>query len=318
MKTRMINQMAITSALVMLLASCSPQSSKEAQQSFQTNSSQSNIVGGVDADLDYQKTNGIAGLMMISKNSKNEESISVCTTSLIAPQVVVTAAHCLVLDQDQELVAALIVLDTNFNKVLQEIQKSDLKNVRIVDNAKIHKLYVEQGQEKHDIALLSFQGILPADFQLVKLADANQILKSGDTLTLSGFGASEYKINPITKRPQGKGSGTLRHVDGIKVIEVAAAGDEITLDQSQGSGACHGDSGGPAYLKDATTGQNILVGVTSRTTQEMGLCDTNVIYTSTIGYADWIQENLKALQDEAEAKQAAQQTENSSQQVASH
>ncbi len=62
---------------------------------------------------------------------------------------------------------------------------------------------------------------------------------------------------------------------------------EASLDQRRGTGACHGDSGGPAYL--ALEGGYALWGVTSR-----GLNDPNddcsqfAIYTKAMPYANWI------------------------------
>ena len=83
------------------------------------------------------------------------------------------------------------------------------------------------------------------------------------------------------------------------MLSLTATGEEITLDQSQGRGACHGDSGGPAYVKDAVSGKNILVGVTSRGTNPQGLCDRQAIYTGVMGYAQWIANGVKELSAEA-------------------
>lgn len=286
--------------VMMLLAGCSPSSSSDSTQTFETanqDSNSNNIVGGVQSTAEYQKANGIAGLLIITENALGQQSSSVCTASLIAPNVALTAAHCILLSPGSELVAALIVLDTDFSKVLQEINNDDLSHVRVINGVKRHEAYMQGRGTNNDIGLVSFEGELPATFQLAQMATTQltRTIRKGDTVTLSGFGVSQYQWNRSTGKPTGSGSGLLRQIDGIKILSLTATGEEITLDQSQGRGACHGDSGGPAYLKDKATGKNILFGVTSRGTNPQGLCDRQAIYTGLMGYVDWIQAGIKEL-----------------------
>ena len=81
-------------------------------------------------------------------------------------------------------------------------------------------------------------------------------------------------------------------VNKIKIQSVLPSFEEITLDQTHGKGACHGDSGGPAYFFDKKLKKNILVGLTSRGT---GDCNKIAVYTSVLGYRKWISENAKQL-----------------------
>ena len=117
-------------------------------------------------------------------------------------------------------------------------------------------------------------------------------MKPGSSVTLAGFGVSDYKKDSQTGKFSGEGSGLLRQIDNIGVISLSASGQEMTFDQSKGSGACHGDSGGPAYFLEQATQKSLLVGVTSRGTDPSGLCNGQVIYTSVAGYTSWIDSGL--------------------------
>lgn len=297
MKTGMIKLVFALTVLV-LLASCSP-SSKDSAQTFQAAETQSSsIIGGADSTAQFQKENGVLGILMIYENSLGQEGASTCTASAITRNIAVTAAHCLVLPKGAKLVVALAVLDTDFTKVIEEVNNNDLSNVRVITKAKRHENYLNGRGTNNDIGLIGFDEALPADFQVAQLADAQlaRTLRKGTAVTLAGFGVDKYDLekNPTTGRLSavGSGDGLLRQVDGIRVLSLTATGEEITLDQSQGRGACHGDSGGPAFIKDSVTGKNILVGVTSRGTEARGLCNREAIYTGIMGYSQWIQKGV--------------------------
>ena len=56
----------------------------------------------------------------------------------------------------------------------------------------------------------------------------------------------------------------------------------MLFSSATGTGACHGDSGGPAIA--AIKGQNYLIGITSRTTDLKGGCHKDSIYTNVAAY----------------------------------
>ncbi len=304
MKTGMIKLIA-SMTLLMILASCGQSPSDQGQAFQQAESESSNIIGGANSTAQFQKDNGVVGLLLVFENSQGQQGSATCTASLIAPKVAVTAAHCLVSPEGTDIVAALLVLDTDFSKVIEEVNNNDLSHVRVVTKAKIHEKYLAGRGTNNDIGLVGFNDALPADIKLAQVADAQMArkIRKGTAVTLSGFGVDKYELqrNPVTGRltPVGSGDGLLRQISGVRVLSLTATGEEITLDQSQGRGACHGDSGGPAYVKDAVSGKNILIGVTSRGTNPQGLCDRQAIYTGTMGYMQWISNGVKELTTEA-------------------
>jgi secreted trypsin-like serine protease len=297
MSARIIINTAVAIAFVSFFASCAPSSSDHSAQNFGAQTSGSNIIGGVDSSADYQKTNGIVGLLMIYQNSSGDQMSSVCTGSLIAQNVLVTAAHCLVKPSGVQLVAALVFFDKNLETIMNEVSQKDLTHVRNVNKAFRHEAYLQGRGTYNDIGLVRFEGTAPDGFQLAQLADAQtaRTLRKGAAVTLAGFGVSKYQMDRKTGKPVGSGDGVLRSISGIKVLSLTSTGQEITLDQSLGRGACHGDSGGPAYIVDQVTRKTLLVGVTSRGTNPQGLCDRQAIYTSVMGYGQWITDGLQKM-----------------------
>ena len=77
---------------------------------------------------------------------------------------------------------------------------------------------------------------------------------------------------------------------------------EFLLESAKGKSACHGDSGGPAYVKVEVERdgkivlEDVLTGVTSRSVgDELDLCNVSVAYTSIPFYASWIVSTARAL-----------------------
>jgi secreted trypsin-like serine protease len=290
MQTGTINQttalLALTAAL---FVSCAPKQSGSSYQGLET-SQISGIVGGVVSHSDFQKENGIVQLRIFV-----EQGEATCTGSLIARNVVLTAAHCL---ENVRGVAVMFALDEN---VTEE------QVVWAVAGA-VHPDFGPSSNEKavwNDVALLKLEKDAPADFQLAKLptADAPVTLGKGSKLTLAGYGITNAIIRKVVKNKvgvpvvvelPGVGTGTLRQVADIDVTAVTADKKEILLDQTKLRGACHGDSGGPALLQQAD-GSYVQVGVTSRGTNKLGNCHQGAIYTGLSGHLDWIETNKVAL-----------------------
>lgn len=290
MKTRMILNLVLALTMISLFVSCAPSSSTDAQ-TYLADQQDQNIIGGVNSTAEYQKKNGVVGLMVVGEDSQANEVSFICTGSLIKQDVVITAAHCLTLPQGIKLTAAFVFFGVNLDTILNELQNNDLSHVRAFKKIIRHERYLQDDRSNHDIGLVRIDGTAPAGFQLAQLAPASmaRTLRKGTALTLSGFGVSSYKNDHFTGEPVGSGDGLLRQVGGIKVLSLTATGEEITLDQSQGRGACHGDSGGPAYLVDSISKKTYVVGLTSR---GEGLCDRTAIYTGVMGYSKWIADNL--------------------------
>lgn len=278
-------------SLIALFASCAP-ASKDLNSYQSSPTDESNIIGGSTATADFEMKNGIVGVYDLEKGG-------LCTGSLIGDNLVLTAGHCANVAHPEKMI---IFFGTNFNAVVAQIKKGDHSSIRPVVKVMRHEKYVvgdssadDNAHTKNDISLIRFQGAIATGFQKASLATSAQsnMLQQGSTVMLAGYGLSEFKQDPNTGEAlSSKGAGTLRQVGNIKILSILPTGEEITFDQSTGRGACHGDSGGPAYVIDAKTNTNYVVGVTSR---GGGDCNVTAVYTGVLGYSQWIQSHSAQL-----------------------
>lgn len=197
----------------------------------------------------------------------------ICTGSIIDQDMVVTAAHCVAAPAD----TLRIVFARDLNN---SVSKSDVLPITGYLANPGWQGEASQGVDQHDIAVIHLNGTLPAGYKPATLlsAQASAALKKGDATELAGYG--------ITNAQTQDGAGTLREV-GVKILKQIGT-TEVVLDQRSGHGACHGDSGGPAFVK--VGGQLQLWGVTNRGYPDNAPddCVHYAVYTRIEAYADWI------------------------------
>jgi secreted trypsin-like serine protease len=193
-----------------------------------------------------------------------------CTGSLLPGNLVLTAAHCI--GDDPE--AMYIFFDTKLT------QKSIRRQVDKVEISQYWETRQNADKDTGDIALVHFTGSVPAGYKPAKFLSAadKKALTKGTEVVLAGYGIS----NGVTE----EGAGVLR-VTKVKIEDPSFSDSEIKLNQTEGTGACHGDSGGPAYM--VIKGHHYLWGVTSRGVQDKNNdCSQFSAYTNTLYYKSWI------------------------------
>ncbi len=200
-----------------------------------------------------------------------------CTATLIAKNIAVTAAHCV--EQGVDHMAVILG---------EKIESDDREILRVAD-AEISKEWNHRNlasEDAGDIALVRFEGKLPKGYHAAHLLPAKRKLEKGDEVVLAGYG--------ITNASKKSGSGTLRKAT-VTVNQPEFGQTEILLDQRRGSGACHGDSGGPAFVE--SNGKYYLMGVTSRgyPVTAPDDCKHEVVYTRVNAYREWISQASKEL-----------------------
>jgi secreted trypsin-like serine protease len=197
----------------------------------------------------------------------------ICTGSLIAQDMVVTAAHCLDGTQPDSI---RVIFARNMQKSTAD-QQMPIAGYAVNSN---YQGESATGPDQADIGVIRLAEPLPAGYapaQLMTLAQTNALSK-GDSVLLAGYG--------ITSAFTQAGAGTLRKVS-VPVFGPLGSTEEI-LDQTGDKGGCNGDSGGPAFVNDG--GQLLLWGLTNRSYPDdaPNTCESYAVYTKIAAYSDWI------------------------------
>ena len=241
---------------------------------------QSRIIGGQTVTGSDWIAHTVAAFV-----ATNSQGQALCTASVVANDLAITAAHCI---SDQGANPVQSAKGTTYTLVFNtNIKGANQSTIRNVDAAEIPSQWKpDSGSDSNtsDVAVVHFSGGLPAGYQISDLLPYNMNLTVGESVELAGYG--------ISNATQDTGAGILRKT-AVTVTNPNFSPSEVELDQSHGGGACHGDSGGPAYV--LINNHPYLFGITSR---GGGNCDETVIYTRISVWSDWFKQASDKLRSE--------------------
>lgn len=234
------------------------------------------VVGGEPAEADdYPST---VALMGPGPGGKWEPS---CTGTLVAPTVVVTAAHCLQDWWGNPIPASQVRVVYGYT----EPESAPTSALRAVSTAKSHPDYnpwaatdADGMGKTNDIGIVVLTA--PVDNGIVTpilpASDVDSTLVAGTDVHVVGYG-----VNNLSTQEGGilykAVTPYIRHIQW-----------EMLAGSPGNPDSCNGDSGGPAFVMDGST--LFLAGVTSRAWKKTTVqCGDGGIYTIASEYLPWLE-----------------------------
>ncbi|MDX3805474.1 S1 family peptidase [Bosea thiooxidans] len=195
------------------------------------------VVGGVNS----RDVGGARASTVRIETSRGE----LCSGAVIAPEIVLTAAHCL-MDGGS---ISVVSLDPRFRARRQLV-------IAVLPHPTFVPGTTPRTQPGTDLALLRLAQPLPRDMEALTVGGR---LSQGETVTMAGYGLSAENNSKTARRlreTQLVNAGNYTTQNTVKVaVDVEARGE------TPGAGACRGDSGGPV-LRGAARSRD-LVGIVS-------------------------------------------------------
>jgi secreted trypsin-like serine protease len=231
-----------------------------------------NIVGGTVVEKGQPDDKTVVMLLDLKQGS-------ICTAAPIGDNVLITAAHC-VDDDYSQLVAAFyptLSCEGGF-----DVTKKSIRVSRIARHSG-YNMSLPVADRTDDIALVFLRSRIPDGYPIYKVADP-QAVNEQNKMFLYGYG--------IVGEKRG-GAGVLRKtsVDSNR-YSINVADKKIRVDQTDSSGFCMGDSGGPGMV--VVNNELQILGINSYVQGKDGdICNKFGFQTLVGSYKDWIDFQLK-------------------------
>jgi hypothetical protein len=228
-----------------------------------------------------REPDGIRRSVVWLENSVGE----LCSGALIAPDLVLTAAHCLI----DEAAYRVVAVNRAFRRVVADVV-----------GAAVHPEFVPgttpRTQPGVDLAIVKLAHPLGSDFRPIDLSSSGGI-GNGQRVTVAGFG--------VTGERQLSSARVLRSTDLVSLgtvqitNRVTIVADPDRLAEIAGAGACRGDSGGPVLAP--VPGGFRLAGIVSWSSGALrgprsSACGGLTAVTPVADHMDWILQGVKTLQ----------------------
>jgi hypothetical protein len=248
------NLAALCGAGLMGLVGCAPSLH---ESSALTNGQSVNGVVGADQIIAPFSSEGQSTVLIIivEKVAGGLMMRRTCTGSIIAKDLIVTAAHCLSKDK-QSLARKASTVIVYFGPYHDG---QSLKNARAVAAAqvKIHPKFSNAwriGDDSFDVGLIRLSGPLFPGYEPARILASNFALLAGQRVIIAGHGNPKYNGAYSDE--------ILRGFSDYKIEDHSAPfGSTLTLRSLSVGGISDGDSGGPGFV--AINGNTFLWGIAS-------------------------------------------------------
>lgn len=195
------------------------------------------VVGGAPS----RQIDGARAWTLRVETSRGE----LCSGAAIAPELVLTAAHCLMGGGAVRVVS----LDPRFRDRSHPV-------ISVLPHPSFVPGTTPRTQPGTDLAMLRLATPLPADIEPLSLGSG---LWQGETVMMAGFGLSSENDKRTARRLRETRLVNVGNYTTSNTVKVAV--DTQAMGEAPGAGACRGDSGGPVLR--GSMGSRDLVGIVS-------------------------------------------------------
>lgn len=232
------------------------------------------VIGGIAS----QDARGARASTLRIETSRGE----LCSGAAIAPELVLTAAHCLMGGGSVSVVS----LDPNFRPRRHTV-------LAVLPHPSFVPGTTPRTQPGADLAMLRLSAPFPADIQPVTLGGS---LWQGEVVTMAGFGLSVETNKKTARRLRETRLVNAGNYTTQNTVKVAV--DAEAKGETPGAGACRGDSGGPVLRGEIRSRD--LVGIVSWSsgplnTRERRICGGFTAITPISEHRSWITESAARL-----------------------
>jgi secreted trypsin-like serine protease len=232
------------------------------------------VIGGIAS----QDVRGARASTLRIETSRGE----LCSGAAIAPELVLTAAHCLMGGGSVSVVS----LDPNFRPRRHAV-------LAVMPHPSFVPGTTPRTQPGADLAMLRLSAPLPSDIQPVTLGGG---LWQGEVVTMAGFGLSVETNKKTARRLRETRLVNAGNYTTQNTVKVAV--DPEARGETPGAGACRGDSGGPVLRGEIRSRD--LVGIVSWSsgplnTRERRICGGFTAITPISEHRAWITESAARL-----------------------